>query len=165
MSPIGTKRTQLDVQRESAMRSRADIELDHAGIVVRLLRLDQEILSGRADEPQTVARRGWAASTGKSPNRLSSPARKNIPVHFRPKSPLHPPYPALTRGGVSRSSRTLRRDAMDVNGATDESADSRTAKSCGPDTPTLVSSSREASFLGMTVANKPGHRGEREVDR
>jgi hypothetical protein len=30
------------------MRSRADIELDHAGIVVRLLRLDQEILSGRA---------------------------------------------------------------------------------------------------------------------
>jgi hypothetical protein len=29
-SDIGTKRTQLDVQRESAMRSRADIELDHA---------------------------------------------------------------------------------------------------------------------------------------
>jgi hypothetical protein len=39
----------------------------------------------------------------------------------------------------------------------------RTAKSCGPDAPTLVSSSREASFLGMTVAKKPGHRGEREV--
>jgi hypothetical protein len=41
----------------------------------------------------------------------------------------------------------------------------RTVKSCGPDTPTLVLSSREASFLGMTVANKPGHRGEREISR
>jgi hypothetical protein len=42
---------------------------------------------------------------------------------------------------------------------------SRTAKSCGPDAPTLASSSREASFLGATVANKPGHRGEREISR
>jgi hypothetical protein len=41
----------------------------------------------------------------------------------------------------------------------------RTAKSCGPDAPTLASSSREASFLGATVANKPGHRGEREISR
>ena len=39
----------------------------------------------------------------------------------------------------------------------------RTAKSCGPDVPTLASSSREASFLGMTVTTKPGHRGEREI--
>jgi hypothetical protein len=38
----------------------------------------------------------------------------------------------------------------------------RTAKSCGPDAPTLASSSWEASFSGMTVAKKPGHRGERE---
>jgi hypothetical protein len=30
----------------------------------------------------------------------------------------------------------------------------RTAKSCGPGSPTLESSSREASFLGMTVARK-----------
>jgi len=41
----------------------------------------------------------------------------------------------------------------------------RTAKSRGPDAPTLASSSREASFLGATVARKPGHRGEREVSR
>jgi hypothetical protein len=33
----------------------------------------------------------------------------------------------------------------------------RTAKSCGPDAPTLVSSWR--SNPSMTVANKPGHRG------
>ncbi len=36
----------------------------------------------------------------------------------------------------------------------------RTAKSCGPDAPTLVSSWR--SNPSMTVANKPGHRGEHE---
>src|SRR6202041_2397672 len=36
---------------------------------------------------------------------------------------------------------------MDAGGATDESAGLRTAKSCGPDAPTLASSSREASFL------------------
>ena len=46
MSEFGHKAAQLDVQRESAMRSRADIELDHAGIVLRLLRLDQDTLSG-----------------------------------------------------------------------------------------------------------------------
>jgi hypothetical protein len=40
----------------------------------------------------------------------------------------------------------------------------RTAKSCGPDAPTLVSSWRKTIPL-MTVANKPGHRGERDISR
>jgi hypothetical protein len=48
---------------------------------------------------------------------------------------------------------------MDAGSAADESACLRKAKSCGPDAPTLASSSQEASFLqvslGMTVANKP----------
>jgi hypothetical protein len=48
--------------------------------------------------------------------------------------------PVLTKRGASRSSRTLRRDAVDAGGATDESADLRTAKPCGPDAPTLASS-------------------------
>jgi hypothetical protein len=38
-----------------------------------------------------------------------------------------------TQRGVSRSSRTLGRDAMDVRCAADESAFLRTVKSCGPD--------------------------------
>ena len=42
------------------------------------------------------------------------------------------------------------RDAVDAGGATDESAYLRTAKSCGPDAPTLASSSREASFLHVS---------------
>src|SRR5665213_1598381 len=47
-----------------------------------------------------------------------------------------------------------RRDAVDVGGASDEGAFLRTAKSCGPDTPTLVSSSRQGARA--TVAKKPG---------
>jgi hypothetical protein len=39
----------------------------------------------------------------------------------------------------------------------------RTAKSCGPDTPTLVSSWRTSP--SATVARKPGHRGERDISR
>src|SRR5437773_3104539 len=39
----------------------------------------------------------------------------------------------------------------------------RTAKSCGSDAPMLASSLREEAQ--MTVSNKPGHRGEREVSR
>ena len=54
---------------------------------------------------------------------------------------------------------------MDASGALDEGAYLRTAKPCGPDTPTLVSSSQEARFLGMTGANKPGPRGEHEISR
>jgi hypothetical protein len=50
--------------------------------------------------------------------------------------------PVLTQRGVSRSSRTLERDAMDAGGAADERVDLRTAKSCGPDAPTLASSRR-----------------------
>jgi hypothetical protein len=53
------------------------------------------------------------------------------------------------------------RNAVDASGAKDESAILRTAKSCGPDAPTLASSWR--SNLQATVANKPGHRGEREI--
>jgi len=45
---------------------------------------------------------------------------------------------------------------MDAGGAADESAYLRTAKSCGPDAPTLASSWRSNSLA--TVANKPGHR-------
>jgi hypothetical protein len=50
----------------------------------------------------------------------------------------------------------------------------RTAKSCGPDVPTLASSSRRLSrpyraqtkpYPLTTVAKEPGHRGEHEISR
>ena len=52
---------------------------------------------------------------------------------------------------------------MDASGAADESAILRTAKSCGPDAPTLASSSRGAIRQQAKVARKPGHLGEREI--
>jgi hypothetical protein len=49
-------------------------------------------------------------------------------------------------------------------GAQDEGANSRTAKSCGPDAPTLEFKLAELS-PPATVAKEPGHRGEREGNR
>ena len=53
---------------------------------------------------------------------------------------------------------------MDAEGASDESAGSRTAKSCGPDASTLAFKSR-GSIREATVAKEPDHRGEREGNR
>jgi hypothetical protein len=55
------------------------------------------------------------------------------------------------------------RDAVDAGDAKDDGANLRTAKSCGPDAPTLASSF--ADTRATTVARKPGHRGEHEGNR
>src|SRR6202049_4038212 len=54
---------------------------------------------------------------------------------------------------------------MDASGATDEGACLRTAKACGPDGPTPASSLAGRNSREMTVARKPGHRGERAISR
>jgi hypothetical protein len=97
-----------------------------------------------------VARR---ANPSQSASLLSPPNHWHLSAH-----------PVPIRGAYA-SSRTLVRDAVDALATLDERRVRRTAKSCGPDAPTLASSSREASFLGATVARKPGHRGEREISR
>ena len=53
-----------------------------------------------------------------------------------------PVIPSHTEGRLAIVTNAGR-DAVDAGGAKDESAYSRTAKSCGPDAPTLVSSSRK----------------------
>jgi hypothetical protein len=55
------------------------------------------------------------------------------------------------------------RDAVDADAQLDEQRETRTAKSCGPDAPTLASSLRLAAQV--TVAKEPGHRGEHEGNR
>jgi hypothetical protein len=70
--------------------------------------------------------------------------------------------------GVSRSSRTLGpecdgRGNIVARLARGRTMLSRTAKSCGPDAPTLASSERQHPL--MTGAIKPGPRGEREGNR
>jgi len=64
--------------------------------------------------------------------------------------------------------RTCGGDAMDALASRTilscgRTAPRRTAKSCGPDTPTLVSS--EQNDLFATGARKPGPRGEHEGNR
>jgi hypothetical protein len=55
------------------------------------------------------------------------------------------------------------RDAVDAGGAFDERRCLRTAKSCGPDAPTLASSRRDEAQT--TVTRKPDHRGEHVISR
>src|ERR1700730_18046310 len=107
--------------------------------------------------------------TGKSVDRLSSPLCKNISLHPSGKSSLQILAIRPHQRGVSRSSRTRGADAVDAAafGArwdrragssglvsdqqhADERRFSRTAKSCGPDAPTLASSSRDG------VSDLPG---------
>jgi hypothetical protein len=56
-------------------------------------------------------------------------------------------YPAPTEGRFAIVTN-VGRDAVDADGADDERRNRRTAKSCGPDAPTLASSLREATFAG-----------------
>ena len=92
------------------------------------------------------------ANLSQSASLISAP--NHLHIHRRPV-----PHRGTYR---DRHGRWVR-DAVDAGGVLTKALILRTAKSCGPDAPTLASSSREASFLGMTVANKPGHRGEREI--
>jgi hypothetical protein len=93
---------------------------------------------------------------------LSSPRAKNISLFRLVETGIERSHPVPLRGalrerhgrrGGMRWTRRRARRAMPM----------RTAKSCGPDTPTLVSSWRSNPL--MTVANKPGHRGEHEGNR
>jgi hypothetical protein len=53
---------------------------------------------------------------------------------------------------------------MDAGGATDESANLRTAKPCGPDA-SMAGVKLVKEISPMTVTNKPDHRGERGGNR
>ena len=61
------------------------------------------------------------------------------------------------RGALRDRHERLVRDAMDVDGVARRAASSRTAKSCGPDIPTLISSWRDDP--PVMVAKKPGSPG------
>jgi len=70
---------------------------------------------------------------------------------------------ALEQRGVSRSSRTLGAGCGGRGCARRRGVQPRTAKSCGPDAPTLASSWRDDP--PAMVAKQPGHQGEREGNR
>ena len=65
-----------------------------------------------ADKEDQIAR--LICPTGKSPKSLSSPFRENNPLRDSPKSAVKLRPSRATQRGVSRSSRTLVRDAVDA---------------------------------------------------
>jgi len=91
------------------------------------------------------------------------PLCKNILVFARPKSLLYPPPSRPTEGRFAIVT-DVRRDAVDAGCASDEGADLRTAKSCGPDASTPASSLRKPTPQA-TVTRKPDRRGEHEGNR
>ena len=68
--------------------------------------------------------------------------------------------PPGKRGVTANRHLTRARDAMAAMRAQTKRV-TRTAKSCGPDPPTLGSSFWRDVSREATVAKKPGHRGER----
>jgi hypothetical protein len=81
---------------------------------------------------------------------ISIPSRRPVPV----------------RGALAIVTKRWARDAVDAFGARDERSDKRTAKSCGPDIPTLISSGRRCFRITLAMVTKsPAHQGEREVSR
>src|ERR1700735_1419883 len=102
-----------------------------------------------------VSQRGSTTSTRSGPLKsfLAQPRRAN-PLHtcpapfakifwftFEPNHFYIHRHPAPTRGAYRDRHGRWARDAMDAGNVADESTDLRTAKSCGPDAPTLASSS------------------------
>ena len=87
----------------------------------------------------------------------------NFLLAARPKSLLYPPPSCPTEGRLEIVT-DAGQDAVDADALTDERRLMRTAKSCGPDAPTLASSCADDS-RAATVAKEPGHRGEHEGNR
>jgi hypothetical protein len=87
---------------------------------------------------------------------LSSPISKNILLCPSGKSSLQarpvPPHLRGARAIVTDAGR----DAVDADGAADESAKTRTAKSCGPDASTPASSLQGSASDGDKQARSPG---------
>ena len=78
------------------------------------------------------------ANAGDLPG-LSSPLAKNLPLYRLVDTPLEP-SPSNPSEGRFAIVTNAGWDAMDAGRAADENVVLRTAKPCGPGTPTLVSS-------------------------
>jgi hypothetical protein len=72
-----------------------------------------QVVRRRIEGPGIIYSRS-CSPTGKSPTHLSSPSCKNISVHFRAKSLLHPFHPGLTGGAFRDRHGRWVRDAVDA---------------------------------------------------
>ena len=83
--------------------------------------------------------------------------RTSFPLDKLRKSELCCAIPPRWRGAHARSSRDVRRGCGGRGGSARRALSTRTAKACGPGTPTLVLSSQ--AILRVTGAKKPGSPG------
>jgi len=112
---------------------------------------------------------------GKSQLRLSSCDLRDLPAESSPSAkdfPLCPTGKSSLQAGPVRAHQRGRIAIVTKRWAwmrwtrlaQSTKRNPRTAKSCGPDAPTLASSWRRCFRIALaTVARKPGHRGERDI--
>jgi len=87
-------------------------------------------------------------------------------VDRHPNHQQSPSHPVPTKRGVSRSSQNVGAGGGGRSGVERRTTKLRTAKSCGPDIPTLISSGRQCYALRPAmVTTSPAHQGEREGNR
>jgi len=127
---------------ESASESQADIDRPQfKSLDLNMLAWQKTGDTGVQDE-----RAGSApyliCPTGVQVERVSSPIFKNISLPPSGKSLLQP-TPFRPTEGRHAIVTAAGRDAVDADSAADERRVRRTAKSCGPDAPTLASSWRK----------------------
>ena len=123
-------------------------------VAIRLIDLRHPLRPKAASRPEKKQRGKAGFAFPVKAIRYFKVAFANFPLPVFRILCLCPRYPALTERGASRSSRTLARDAMAVWARVRRTQPMRTAKPCGPDLPTLRSSSW--TDLRTTGAIKPG---------
>jgi hypothetical protein len=124
-----------------------------------------------------VSRNRWVTPSANPPYGTDISAMRKLPVVPTCRTPARLPvapdtlhlrrHPAPVKEGriaIVTDVRARGSDGREAS-ATDDALSLRTAKPCGPDAATLVSSAWEASFSGMTVATNPVHRGEHGISR
>jgi hypothetical protein len=105
-------------------------------------------------------------SSDKPSVQLSTPFAKNISLRdLLDAALLIPAVPPRLKRGVSRSSRTWSAGCGGRGSGARRAALTRTAKSCGPDAPTLASTGDDASHHAGMVTTSPVHQGEHEGNR
>jgi hypothetical protein len=103
---------------------------------------------GRAFYRSTDAANTGSASSGKSPNSCPAPRRKIFPFSADANHFISVAVPAQTQGAFRdrhgrRAGDAVDAEARSANILRGRTALTRTAKSCGPDAPTLASSRAE----------------------
>src|ERR1700733_14916250 len=112
-----------------------------------------------SDRPSRRLRELIDCPTGKSVAGVSSPSAKNISLNPSGKSLLELRASRLDKRGVGHRHERWAGCGGRCR-AEGRTVRKRTAKSCGPDAPTLASTRDNALHCAGMVTTKPGHQGE-----